>query len=143
MVLSEFPFAHVRKVPFDRGCRSHHRADEMRASATTLPPFEVSITRRRATLTRLQDVGVHPQTHRTSRFAPFKSRLVKDAVESFTLRRLLHLLRSWYNHRAHRRVDPITLHHTRRRTQIFNTRIRARTDECPVDRDVLNVGARF
>ena len=44
-------------MSFDRRGRRHHRTHEMRAAATTLPPFEVSITRRRATLARLEYVG--------------------------------------------------------------------------------------
>src|SRR5262249_47543362 len=107
--LFKFPVADIREVPRDRSRGRHHRTDEMRAAATSLAPFEVSITRRRTTLARLKYVGVHTQTHRASRFAPLETRLVENAIEPFAFRGLLHVLRTRHNHRTHRRIDPVTL----------------------------------
>src|SRR5215213_3745991 len=90
--LSKFPLSHIREVALDRRRRRHHRTDEMCAAATTLPSFEVPVTRRRATLARLQCVGIHSQTHRAPGFTPFESCFVKDAIESFSLGCLLHIL---------------------------------------------------
>src|SRR6185295_6262662 len=100
-------------MSFDSRRRSHHRTDEVRASASALTALEVAIAGRRATLARLQDVGIHSQTHRASRFAPLKSRFMKNLIEALAFRRALHLLRTRDDHRAHRRVDPVTLHHPR------------------------------
>src|SRR5690242_17937007 len=100
----------------------------MRAAAAPLASFEVAITRRRTTLARLQDVRIHSEAHRTTRLAPLKSRFAKDAIESFAFRRALHLLRARHHHRIHRRTDTITLHHARRRPQIFQPRVGTRTD---------------
>jgi hypothetical protein len=91
-VLFKLPLSHVSEVPFNRRRRGHHWTNEMRPAATALTPFEVPITRRRATLTRLQNVGVHSQTHRTSSFAPFESGFTKNSIEPFRLRFALNLL---------------------------------------------------
>src|ERR1051325_352615 len=139
----KLPFADVGEVSLDRRRGRHHRTHEMRASAASLPPFEVSIARRRTTLARLKYVRVHPQAHRTSRLAPLKTRFVKNTIESLALRRLLHILRTRHHHRAHRRIDPVTFHDARRRTQIFNARVRTRSDERAIDRDLLNTRPRF
>src|SRR5687767_13464294 len=114
----------------------------MRASTAALPAFEVSVARRSATLARLQYVSVHSQTHRTSCLAPFKTRFAKDSIETFALGSLLDLLRSGHNHRADRRIDAITFHNTRRRSQVFDARIRTRADERAIDRNILNTRAR-
>src|SRR4051794_33147303 len=92
--LPELPISHVRKMSLDRRRRRHHRTDEMRAAAASLPSLEVAITRRRAALTRLQNVVIHSQTHRASRFAPLKPRFIKDPIEALAFRRALHLLRA-------------------------------------------------
>src|SRR5689334_24025005 len=98
----------------------------MRAAAAPLATFKVSVTRRRATFARLKYVGVHAQTHRAPRFAPLETSFVKNAIESLTFRGLLHVLRTRHHHRTHRRIDPVTFHHARRRTQVFEARIRTR-----------------
>src|ERR1044072_7984146 len=100
--LPKFPIAHVREVSLDRRCRSHHRTDEMRAAAAALASLEVAITRRRAALTGLQNISIHPEAHRTPSLTPLKSRLVKNPIEPLAFRRALHLLRSGHHHRAHR-----------------------------------------
>src|SRR5829696_4290680 len=87
--LSKFPLSHVREVSPNCRRRGHHRTHEMRASAATLTPFEVSITRRRTALARLQSIGVHAEAHRASRLAPFKTRFVENAIEPFAFRGLL------------------------------------------------------
>src|SRR5689334_15391498 len=113
MFLLELPLAHVGKVALDRRRRRHHRTHEMRAAAASLAAFEVAITRRGTTLSRLKDVGIHSQTHRTARFAPLKTGFAKNSIKSFTLGRALHFLRTRHDHRTHRRTDAITLHHPR------------------------------
>src|SRR4051812_10484214 len=85
----ELPIPYICKPTFDRGGSSHHRADEVRAAAAALASLEVSIARRRAALAGLQDVGVHPQTHRTSCFAPLKPGFAKNPIEPFAFRCLL------------------------------------------------------
>src|ERR1044072_9308929 len=95
--------------------RSHHRTNEMRAPAATLSSFKVSIARRCTAFTGFENIGVHPETHRASGLAPFKTSFVENAIETFALRGLLHVLRTRHNHRTHRRVDTVTFHDARRR----------------------------
>src|SRR6185369_7800820 len=99
--LSKLPLPDIREVSLNRCRRRHHRTHEVRAPAASLPPFKVSIARRRAPFTRLQDIRVHPQTHRAPCLAPFETRLVENAIETLALRRLLHLLRTGHNQRTH------------------------------------------
>src|ERR1043165_10203404 len=115
----------------------------MRTPAASLPPFEVAIARRRATLARLKYVGVHSQTHRAPRLAPLETRFGKDAIEPFALRRVLHVLRTRDHHCTHRRADPVTSHDARRVAQIFEPRICTRADERAIDFYLLDVGSGF
>src|SRR5208337_5123952 len=72
-VLLKSPIPNVGEMPSDGRCRRHHRTDQVRASSAALPPFEVSVAGRGAALSRLQDVGIHAETHGASRLAPFES----------------------------------------------------------------------
>src|SRR6185369_12856363 len=100
--LLKLPLAHVSKVALDCRRGGHHRTHEMRAAAASLASFEVTIARGRATLARLQNVGVHSQTHRTTSFAPLETRFTEDAIETFALGRAFHFLRTRHDQRAHR-----------------------------------------
>src|SRR5690242_14858459 len=141
MLSFKFPLSHVREVSFDRRSRSHHRTHKVRAAAASLASLEVAITRRGATLTRLQNIGVHPQAHRTSSLAPLKPRLVKNPIEPLAFRSALHFLRSGHHHRTHRRIDSVTLHDARRRAQVFDARVRARADKGAIDCYSLDIRA--
>src|SRR5215510_14528131 len=88
--LLKFPIPYVSKMTFDRSGGGHHRTDKMCAAATSLTTLEIAIARRGATLARLQDVGIHSQTHRASGLAPFKTRITEDPIETFALRFFLH-----------------------------------------------------
>src|SRR5438094_5155563 len=77
---------HVRDAPGDGGGRGHGGAHEMGARALPLPPFEVAIGRGRAAPARFHQVAVHSHAHRAAGFAPFESRVAKDAIEAFRLR---------------------------------------------------------
>src|SRR4051812_12871317 len=81
------------EVAEDRGRRGDLRGDEMRAAACPLPAFEVPVRRRRAPLTRREDIRVHPETHRAAGPTPFEAGLGEYAVESLGLRLLLHARR--------------------------------------------------
>ena len=63
--------------------------DQMRASSAALAAFEIAVAGGSAALAGLQDVGIHPQAHRASRLAPFKTSLQENAVQSFLLRGVL------------------------------------------------------
>src|SRR4051812_43274777 len=76
--LSKLP--HVDEMSVDRGGRGHGGTHEVRAATRALPAFEVAIAGRRATLPRLQPVGVHRQAHRAARLAPFETRGLEDLV---------------------------------------------------------------
>ena len=125
-------------MPRNRRRRRHHRTHQVRPPSAPLPPFKIPVAGRSAPLPRLQNVGIHPQTHRASRFAPLESRIQENPVQPFLLRRPLHRLRSRHHHRAHLRAHMMSPRHPRRRPQILNPRIRARSDKHSVNADVLN-----
>src|SRR5882672_1969671 len=95
----------------------------MRASAAALPALEVAVAGRGAAFAGLQNVGVHPQTHRAASLAPLKAGASKDLVESLRLCRPLYGLRSGDNHRVYFRIDSVSLHHACRGAQVFNASI--------------------
>src|SRR5215472_8167263 len=104
----------------------------MRAAARALATFEVAVARRRATLARLEPVGVHRQAHRTSRFAPLEAGALEDLIEPFALGLLLHEPGSGDDHREldvarDGRAEPT--HDRRRLAQVLDARVRTRADE--------------
>src|ERR1051326_8811703 len=96
------PVAHVHKTSCYVGCGGHGGAHQVRPSACALPAFKIAVAGGSTTLARLQPVGIHAQAHGAAGFAPLKSCFSKDAVQSFLLRRPLHLLRARNNHSLHR-----------------------------------------
>src|SRR5258706_10446786 len=139
----EFPVPNIREVPRNRRRRRHHGTDEMCPPTPTLPPFEIAVAGRGATLARLQNVGIHAQTHRASRLAPLESRVQKNPVQPFLFCRPLHRLRSRNHHGPYLRAHMMSSCHARCRPQIFNARVRARTDKHTVDADVFNAFSRI
>src|ERR1035438_7833328 len=105
MVLLKSPIPNVSEMPGNRRRRRHHGADQVRASSASLPAFEITVAGRRAALSWLQDVGIHAETHRASRLAPFKPRIQKNAVQSFLFRRELDRLRARHHHGANLRIE--------------------------------------
>src|SRR5947209_19721894 len=73
--------SNVDEVPGDRRCRSHRRAHKMCPAQLSLPPLEISIGGRGASLAGLQDVRVHPQTHGAARLAPVEAGLAEHPTE--------------------------------------------------------------
>src|SRR5258705_5165716 len=87
--LLKLPLANVGEVSRDRCRGGHHRADQVRAPAASLPPFEISIARRGAPLARLQNIGIHTQAHRASRLAPLEARFLEDPMQTLVFSDLL------------------------------------------------------
>src|ERR1035438_8554698 len=141
--LLKFPVANVCKVASNRRRSRHHGANQMRPPPTPLPPFKIAVAGRGATLSRLQDVRIHSQTHRASRLSPLKPGILKNPVQAFLLRHSLHALRPRYHHRSHLRAYVMSFSDPSRGPQIFDPRIRARSDEHPIDADVLNLFPRL
>src|SRR5450755_1607371 len=137
------PVANVGKVTSDGRCRRHHRADQMSSPTASLPTFKISIAGGGAALSRLQNVRIHAQAHRASRLPPFEPGILKNAMQPFPLGHALHRLRTRNHHCPNFRTHVMSLSHARRGSQIFNPRIRARSNEHAVDPDVLNPSPRF
>ncbi len=110
----------------------------MRSPAASLPTFKIPVAGGGAALARLQNIRIHSQAHRASRFAPFESRIQKNLMQAFLLRRALHRLRSRHHHRSHICIYMMAASHARRRPQILQPRICARPDEYAVDADVFD-----
>src|SRR5262245_6379706 len=99
------PLAHVDEVSGDRRSGGHARRHEMRAPFVALPPLEIAVRGRGATLLRLQLVGIHREAHGAARLAPVEAGLDEDLVEAFRLGLLLHQARARHDHRVDARVD--------------------------------------
>src|SRR5271165_689431 len=76
------PAPYVHEAPLDRGRGGHLGGDEMGAPAPPLAALEVAVGGRGAAFPGLQDVGVHPQAHRTPGRPPFEAGLGEDPVQS-------------------------------------------------------------
>ena len=70
----------------------------MRPSPAALPSFEIPIAGRGAALAGLQNIWIHAETHRASRFTPLKTGIDENAVQAFLLRRALDVLRTGHDH---------------------------------------------
>src|SRR3954467_4248049 len=115
----------------------------MRAAAASLPSFEVAIACRGAAFARKQNVRIHSQTHGAPRLTPFKPRFREDAMQSFFFSIPFHGLRARNDHGADISMHVISLNNARGSAQIFQARIRARSNEDTADADVFHGLARF
>ena len=65
------------------GGGSHGGADQMGTTPGALATLEIAIAGRGATLTRLQSISIHGQTHRAAWFTPLESSRLEDDVQTF------------------------------------------------------------
>src|SRR5690606_13400347 len=96
-----------------------------------------------AALTGLELVGVHGQAHGAAGLAPVEARLDQDAVDALVLGLLLHQPRAGDDHGVDMVRDLAALGHGRHGAQVLYAAVGARTDEHPVDPDLLEWGARL
>ena len=124
----KLPIPNVRKVPRNRRRRRHHRTHQMRPPTAPLPPFEITVAGlKRSALPAAKCPDSSPGTSSIPTRAT-QIRILKNPVQSFLLCRPFHRLRSWHHHRPHLRADVMPPRHPRRRPQVFNPRIRARSN---------------
>jgi hypothetical protein len=71
-------FPNIDEMASDGSSSSHGRTDQVSASASTLPTFEVAITGGGAALSLFELVPIHGDAHAASCLPPLKSRLPKD-----------------------------------------------------------------
>src|SRR5215468_1988817 len=135
--LLKLPVSNIGEVAGNRCRCCHHRTHQMRPSTTALAPFEIPIACGSTAFTRLQNVRVHSEAHGASRFPPFESSFPEDSVQPFLLRLALYRLRTRHDHGPHLRIHPISTSHARRRPQIFQARVGARSDEHAIHSDLL------
>src|SRR5207245_2100365 len=98
-------------------------ADEMGAAQLALPSLEVAVRGRGATLARLQNVGIHTQTHGAAGLAPVEARFLEDSVDALLLRLPLHGRRAGHHHGSNVGMDAAPTHHSRRQAQVFDARV--------------------
>src|ERR1700678_1497522 len=117
--LLKLPIPNVSEMSGNRSRGRHHGADEVGAPATALATFEITIAGGGAAFSRLQDVGIHAETHGASRFAPFESSIEKNLVQAFLLRGMLDGLRAGHHHRPDLWIHVLAFRDARRRAQVF------------------------
>ena len=111
----------------------------MGAATASLAAFEVAITGRCAALTRLQNIRIHPETHRATRLAPLKSSVEKYLIETFSFRCAFDALRTGHHHRPNGFVNAVAFNHAGSGAQIFDPGIGAGTDKDTVDGNVCDL----
>src|SRR6516225_10138439 len=77
------PVADIDKMPFDCGCRGHHRADQVGPAAFTLAAFEIAIRDTRGAFTGKQHVIIHGDAHTAARIPPLETGIAENLVEPF------------------------------------------------------------
>src|SRR5437660_12484289 len=108
----------------------------MRSASASLSSFEVAVAGRSTTLTGLQNVRIHSETHRTSRFTPLESGIEKNPIQTFGFRGMFHALRTRHNHRADGFVALVSPDNSRGCAQVFDARVRTRANENPINCNV-------
>src|ERR1035441_376697 len=92
-LLTNSPVANVDKVPCDCRCRSHLRAHQVCASASSLAAFEVAVAGGGTTFARRKNIGIHAQAHGAAGLAPVEAGLAKHLVQPLRFTLCLHSLR--------------------------------------------------
>src|SRR5271165_2941699 len=108
----------------------------MRVGASALTALEVAVAGRGAAFAGRENVGIHAQTHRASRFPPLKACLDEDLIESFAFGLGLDRLRTRNHHCVYMRMHMMASHDLSCSAQIFNAGVGAGANEDTVDGDV-------
>ena len=111
----------------------------MGACALPLPPFKIAVGGGSAALARRDAVGVHRQTHRAARPAPFKTGGGENAVEAFGFRLRLDQPGTGHDQRRfniRRHLAP--LQDAGGDAQIFDARVGAGADEDRIERNIAH-----
>src|SRR6266481_190880 len=82
----DLKYSDIDEMTGNRSCCRHRRAYQMRAPTGTLTALKVAVRRRGATFAGFQTIGVHRQTHGTTRLAPLETGLGKDTVQALGFR---------------------------------------------------------
>ena len=76
--------AHVDDLAVQRRRRDHGRTHEQgTASRAPLAPNEITVRRRSGNFAAIELVGIHRETHGTTRLAPFEAGFFEDLVQPF------------------------------------------------------------
>jgi hypothetical protein len=106
----------------------------VRTATLALTAFEITIGCTCAALSWLQNVRVHPKTHRTTRFTPLKSSIYENGVQSLGLGLLLYKAGAWDNKRAWN-GDFASIDDSSGCSEVFDTAICARANPDCIDLD--------
>ena len=140
-------FSHVGESTGHGGGGDHRWGHEMSSTSRSLTTLEVPVGRRRASLLRLELIGVHSEAHRTSSFPPIPTGSLEDDVETFGLSLLLDETRSRDDHG----VDVGRNGGSRRKgeddgcccSEILDSRVGAGSEESLVDGDRVDERVRL
>src|SRR5690348_16578252 len=106
-------------MPGNSSSGGHDGADQVGATAASLASLEVAIAGGSAALARLEDVGIHAQTHGAARFAPVEPGIAKHLVKSLALGLKFNCLRPRHDHGTHPRMDAVALDDAGGLAQVF------------------------
>ena len=110
----------------------------MRAATLALPPFEVAVRGRRATLARRELIWIHSQTHRAAGLSPLRSGGGEHFAQALRFGLGAHPHRAGHDEHPHAVGDLAAAEHVGDHAQILDTPVRARADEDGVDGDVTH-----
>ena len=115
----------------------------MCSPAFALPAFEVAVAGAGTTFARSQFVGIHRQAHAATSFAPIKTSFFEHFIQAFFFGMHFYFAATRYDHRVYFARHLVTFDNGRRSAEVFDSSIRARSNEDPIDADVLQWCARF
>ena len=115
----------------------------MGASPFALSAFEVSVGGRCAALPRIEPIWVHGQAHAATGLAPIEARFFENPIEALFFRLLFDQSAAGHDHRIDLPGDSVALDDFRRRAEVFDTGVGARSDKDALDRGVGKFLAGF
>jgi hypothetical protein len=107
-------------MTLDSGRDSHGRGHKMCPATSPLPPFEVPVAGRCATLPRLKHISIHGKAHAAAGFPPLKTRFFENSIEAFLFSLLLDQSRSWHHQRMHPLGHMFAFRQTRCQAEILD-----------------------
>src|SRR5207249_1909632 len=107
----------------------HEGADEMGSSSPALTAFKVTIGCGGTAFSRLENIRIHTQAHRATRFAPIEARFLENTVQLLFLCGSFDLLGAGHDHGVNFGRNMLAFNELGHSPKIFHARVGAGPDK--------------
>ena len=135
--------ADIYQASGDRGSRGHGGTHQVSAASPSLSAFEIAIGCGCTSLTGLEDILVHAETHRATWVAPLEPRVGENLMQPFSFRCRFDGVRARHNHRTYAARDLPTPDHCCCFTEVLDASVGTGAEKHAVDRQPLERQSRM